>query len=36
MQEDQNRSTLNAISGGLSFRTGSIHPEASVLTTNME
>jgi hypothetical protein len=35
LQEDQRtvRSTLNAISGGLSFRTGSIHPDASVSTT---
>ena len=38
MQEDQRtvRSTLNAISGGLSFRTGSIHPQRAVSTTNFE
>ena len=38
MQEDQRtvRSTLNAISGGLSFRTGSIHPQSAVSTTNFE
>jgi hypothetical protein len=37
MQEDQRtvRSTLNAISGGLSFRTGSIHPDALPATTNI-
>ena len=38
MQEDQRtvRSTLNAISGGLSFRTGSIHPDASRPTTDIK
>jgi|SRR4026207_129060 hypothetical protein len=38
MQEDQRTvgSTLNAISGGLSFRTGSIHLRGSVSTTYFE